>query len=251
MNCAAECCIECYSTIELLRIWIEITFKITIRITIQLVRHGPLVIVIGTCCYIYIRLKYYICGRARAVSGNTMMIGNETVRINGIVALRQGQMLHFKSGEWKNGFQYSKQALVKMVDGKRVCCRVTKRHGAYGRVEGVCSVWFRDIGKGMVRQGYAFADREYSDRYVGDEKFARRKRKGFHAAVPPPVNPKKEWDEAEKEARDFLVGRFRERRLSGDPSVMTIKELSVELGFDFKGGVIIDPGGELIPIELG
>lgn len=254
MSCAVECCIECYSTIELIRIWIEITFKITIRITIQLFRIGPVVIVIGACCYMYIRLKYWICGRAQAVSGNTIKIGNATIRINGIVALRRWQVVHFKSGETKNGFEYSKQALAKMVDGKRVCCRVTNWHGAYERIEGVCSIQFKDVGRRLVREGFVFADRGYGKRYVSDENHARKNKKGFHSAVPPPGYPKatNNWEEqSEKDAREILVNRFRNLGLRGDPSFLTIKELTVQVGYEFKGGVIIDPGGELIPIELG
>lgn len=254
MDCAAECCIECYSTAELIRVWIEITFKVTIRITIQLFRNGPVIIVIGSCCYMYVRLKYWVCGRAKAISGNTIKIGKKTVRINGIVGLRRWQVIYFKSGEWKNGFEYSKQALAKKVDGKRVCCRVTNKHGAYGRIEGVCSIRFGDVGKRLVQEGFVFADRDYGKRYVSDENYARRKRNGFHDAVPPPGYPKatKNWEEqSEREAREILVGRFHDLGLRGDPSLMTIGELSAKVGFEFDGGVLIDPVGELIPIELG
>lgn len=86
---------------------------------------------------------------------------------------------------------------------------------------------------------------------MNDEKYAYKSDLGFHAARPRPVNPKTLEQRGEKDAREILVKRFQDLRRPGNPAIMTIKELSAEVGLEFKGGVLIDTAGELAPIELG
>lgn len=248
MTCAADCCIDCLSVLDLLRSWFEISIEITIRITIKLVRVSPVIIVIIGCCYVGYRLKFYFCGYAKAVSGNTIKIGKRTVRIFGIVALRQGQEVCWASGDCEDGFAYSKKNLAKKVDGRWICCRVTNWKGAHGRVEARCWLGKDDLGKWQVREGHAFADLDYSDRYVPDEAHASKFRQGFHNAVPVP-GPPKAW--ADSEARRVLIARFHDLNLAGDPGRMTIKELRLKVGVDLDAGMLIDPKGAFGPIELG
>lgn len=248
IDCVPDCCIECYSITELVQISIEIVIEITIRITIFLGRYGLVIIIIGGCGYTYYYLKTRFCGQAKAVSGNTIEIGGRTVRIFAVVALRRGQELCWVSGDCEDGGSWSKRNLARKVDGRRVCCRVTEWHGAFGRIEGICRLGGDDLGKWLVREGYAFADPDYSDRYVEDEKYASRYRQGFHDAVPVP-GPPKDW--AHGEAQAVLTERFRARNLPGDPATMSIEDLSLRVDVELSDGMLVDPLGEFDPIELG
>ena len=247
-TCVADCCMDCLSILDLLRSWFEISIEITIRITVILVRSSPVIILILGCCYVGYRLKYHFCGYAKAVSGNTIKIGKRTVRIFGIVALRQGQQVCWASGDCQDGFAYSKKNLAKKVDGRWICCRVTNWNGAYGRVEARCWLGKDDLGKWQLREGHAFADLDYSDRYVIDEAHASKFRQGFHDAILVP-GPPKSW--ADSEAKRVLIARFHDLNLPGDPCLMTIAELRMKVGVDLDASMLIDPKGVFGPIELG
>ena len=246
MDCAVACCIDCYTTTQLFQVWIEVTFELTLRIIVQLVRLGPVVIVVGAGAYVY----YYVLenprfsGDAKVISGNTLEIKGKRVRIFGIVAPKRGQEVHIPPKKW-DGFEYSKKMLEDFVGGKKVKCVVTNWHGKWGRVEGYCYHKGDDVGRKMVRDGYVFADTDYSDEYKKDEEKARRKKLGFHQAIHPPKNPKNLANQKEREAR---VKEYVRRRLPGDPALMTLEDLRAQVDVKIEGGFLVGVDGG---IELG
>jgi len=246
MDCAVACCIDCSTTTQLFQVWIEVTFELTLRLTVQLVRLGPIVIVVGSGAYVY----YYVLenprfsGEAKVVSGNTLEIKGKRVRIFGIVALKHGQEVHIPPHKW-DGFEYSKEKLEDLVGGKKVKCVVTNWHGKWNRVEGYCYHKGDDVGRQMVKDGHAFADSSYSDEYVEVQKRAKRKKLGFHGAVEPPKNPRNWTNRKEREAR---VKEYMRRRLPGDPATMTLEDLRAEVDVKIEGGFLVRADGS---IELG
>lgn len=246
MDCSVECCIDCYTTGELIQVWIEISFELTLRIIVQIFRFGPVVIVIGAGAYTYYRLTHpKISGEATVISGNTIGIRGKRIRIFGIVALKRGQQVCIPPDDCQDGFDYCKEKLKGHVEGKKVKCIVTEWNGKCDRVEGHCYLRGDDIGRWMVKHGYAFADLEYSHEYKADEERARRKKLGFHGAKTPPANPKNWANQKEREAR---VEEHARKGLTSNPATMTLEDLRAEVKVKIDGGFLVRPGGS---IELG
>ncbi|MGI9489545.1 MAG: thermonuclease family protein [Geminicoccaceae bacterium] len=246
MDCPVECCIDCYTTDELIQVWIEVSFELTLRIVVQIIRLGPVVIVACSGAYVY----YYVLknprfsGVATVISGNTLEIKGKQVRIFGIVALKHGQEVHIPPDKW-DGFDYSKEKLEALVGEKKVKCVVTNWHGKWERIEGRCYLKGDDVGRRMVKDGHVFADTDYSYEYKDVEEKARRKKLGFHGAVHPPRNPKNWANQKEREAR---VKEYVRRRLPGDPALMTLEDLRAHVDVEIEGGFLVRANGS---IELG
>ena len=113
--------------------------------------------------------------QARVIDGDTIAIGEETYRINGIDAPEHGQ----KCGSWDCGKDATK-AMAKLVEGRTVSCRVLSKDG-YGRLIADCDADGENIGAAMVEMGLAWAFVKYSDMYVGEEEAARKSKKGVWA----------------------------------------------------------------------
>lgn len=177
MDCAADCCIECYSTIELFQIWLEVTVEFSVRIISLGFKFGPtgIVVVLGVGFGIYVTL--YDSGRAKAVSGNTIRIGKERYRLYGIAALAPGQALTWGSGLPISGFTYCKDALTAKIGCRKVRCKILRNvDGGYDRKAAICTISLgfargrEDLGRWMVRNGYAVADIEFAEKHPIDIK---------------------------------------------------------------------------------
>lgn len=246
MNCAVECCVDCHTISQLIQVWIEVSFELTLRLTVQIVRSGPVIIVAGACAYTYYYLKHpKISGVATVISGNTIEIKGKRIRIFGIVAPKRGQEICFPPGKCDDGFDYSKKKLKGHIKGQKVKCKVTEFNGKWDRVEGRCYLKGDDIGRWMVKNGYAFADLTYSQEYKDDEVRARRKKLGFHGAIDPPTNPRNWGNQKEREVR---VEEYVRRGLPGNPATKTLVDLRADVDVRIDGGFLVTPEGN---VELG
>lgn len=237
MTCVADCCVECFTTGELIRIWIEVSFEIIIRVIVRL---GPIVIVVAGGGYVYVRLKNpRFKGKAVAKSGHTLEIAGRKVRIFGIVALYQGQKVFIPGIESDNGFEFCRKALESLVENKTVTCWVTEWNGAHQRIEGRCFADGKDIGQRMVKDGHAFADLDYSSEYLDSEKEARKKKRGFHRSNPAPDHPK-EW--LRRRERKEMLDEYKRKRLPEDPTYMTVVDLRKRVDVKFDVTLYDEPG---------
>ncbi len=240
MTCLADCCVGCFATGELIQVWIEVSFEIIIRVIFQIARLGPIVIVVAGGGYAFHRLKNpRFKGEAAAKSGHTLEINGKKVRIFGIVALYQGQKVFIPGIESDSGFEFCREALEGLVKGKTVTCWVTEWNGALGRIEGRCIVDGKDIGQRMVKDGYAFADLDYSSEYLDNEKEAEKKKRGFHRSNPTPDHPK-EWQR--RKERKWLLDEYKRKRLPDDPTYMTVVDLRKRVGIKFDVSLLDEPG---------
>ena len=119
-------------------------------------------------------------GVAKVIDGDTIEIAGNRIRLHGIDALEGRQRCRREDGTtWACG-RAAASALRAMIAGGRVSCRV-RGQDQYGRALGTCYANGADLNGRMVGQGHASAYRHYSQRYVGEERAARRARKGMHA----------------------------------------------------------------------
>lgn len=143
-----------------------------------------------------------VSGAARVVDGDTIDIGGERVRLEGIDTPEPGQTCPRRLfGTWKCG-RKATAALKRLVARHRVICKGDER-GKYGRLIATCSVNGTNINQKMVRDGFAWAFVKYSDTYVAEERAARAERLGVWSGGKPQAPwdyRAKRWAVAEQEA---------------------------------------------------
>ncbi len=128
-----------------------------------------------------------ISGHARVIDGDTLQVQNRRIRMSGIDAPESRQMCSDSSGLWPCG-AHSTASLKKAVGRSAVSCKVIDRD-RYGREIAICYSGDMDLNQWMVDNGWAFAYRKYSSRYVQNESSARAARRGiWRGSVVPP------WD---------------------------------------------------------
>jgi len=253
MEYLADCYADCTSATEIFQIWLEITIEITVRIINFSLRIGPIGITIvigGTVGYYY---TYYEYGRAKAVSGHTIEIGKTRYRLYGVTALKPGQKFTLASGVRISGFAYCRDVLTAKIGLRKVRCEIFPRiSDPFDRTVAICSIRLRfgcrreDLGRWLVRNGYALADVRFMDKnpirngkykkiLLREEAFARKNRLGIHAGT----------FVSESEAKDFFEKKWEAIGRSGDPPLGSLEDLEVEFGLEWRKDRLIEMKGSL------
>jgi endonuclease YncB( thermonuclease family) len=120
-----------------------------------------------------------IAGPARVIDGDTLRIDDIKIRLHAIDAPERRQTCLVGEMEVACGRQASR-FLERLIAGRAVTCTALDRD-RYGRTIARCSVAGQDIGRAMVRAGWALAWRRFGDDYVEDESHASRNRLGLWA----------------------------------------------------------------------
>ncbi len=119
-----------------------------------------------------------ISGPAHLIDGDTLEIGGERIRLHGIDAPERGQTCLLQGRRYSCGIDAT-ELLRELVSGKEVTCDAVYRD-RYERTVAVCVIpGGIDLGRAMVRQGWALIDRQYTLSYVDEEDEARKKRLGI------------------------------------------------------------------------
>lgn len=92
----------------------------------------------------------------RIVDGETLALGDRVVRLSGIAAPMRGETCRRPDGEGFDCGGASAAALMRLVDGRPVSCRITGRD-AFGRGVGHCEANGADLGRTLVGGGFAVA----------------------------------------------------------------------------------------------
>lgn len=108
--------------------------------------------------------------------GDSLELAGERVRLYGIDAPEQAQIC---LDGWPAGAEATAY-LVKLVDGRRVECRMVERD-RYGRAVSLCYADGDDLSAAMVSAGMALAFVRFSRRYVDAERRAAAGGRGLHA----------------------------------------------------------------------
>ena len=109
--------------------------------------------------------------------GDTIRIGDERIRFSGIDAPEIKQICIYQEIEFKCG-EYSKNLLIEKISNQQVNC-IREGKDQYGRTLAECFVGKESLSSYLVREGYAFAYRKYSNKFILDEEYAQSKGSGM------------------------------------------------------------------------
>ncbi len=112
------------------------------------------------------------------VDGNRIVVDGQTVRLLGIEAPEADRMCGSGTARRPCG-EDAKRALTRLVEGARVRCEGLEGPRFGHEIVATCWAGEVDLGRALVRRGWARADRQYSSRYVHDEDEARASGRGF------------------------------------------------------------------------
>ena len=115
----------------------------------------------------------------RVVDGDTIVLNGEKIRFSGIDTpeLKQTCM---KDNEKVFCGETAKILLIKKIGNKTPEC-ISEGKDAYKRTLAECFVNGESLSAFLVRSGYAFAYRKYSDKFIKDEEFAKENKLGMWA----------------------------------------------------------------------
>lgn len=117
-------------------------------------------------------------GEAEAFDGNTLMIGGQKVRLYGVDAPELGQTCEWPDEEIECG-KISKSRMHDLVSGiERIACKPRGRDNR-GQWIAICYADGSDIGRAMVKAGWAMADRQQSLNYIRTEHRAKNAKRGM------------------------------------------------------------------------
>jgi endonuclease YncB( thermonuclease family) len=101
-----------------------------------------------------------LTGRAYAVDGDTLRIGQTRIRLVGLDAVELEQACINDGEDWPCG-RAARDFLRALVASQDTTC-TSEGRDQYRRVLGRCRVGSADLGDSIVREGWALADLEYA-----------------------------------------------------------------------------------------
>ena len=113
----------------------------------------------------------------RVVDGDTIILNGEKIRFSGIDTPELKQTC-LKDNEEVGCGMFAKMLLVKTL-GKNTPKCIGKKNDFYKRTLAECFLNGESLSKFLVRNGYAFAYRKYSTKFVKDEDFAKINKLGM------------------------------------------------------------------------
>ena len=111
------------------------------------------------------------------VDGDTIKLGDIKIRFSGIDAPEINQTCLASEGKVACG-KISKNLLIEKVTNNKISC-TDEGKAFYGRVLGECFVNGESLSRYLVREGFAFAYRKYSEKFISDEEYAKSNRLGM------------------------------------------------------------------------
>jgi len=121
--------------------------------------------------------KNIFSSHVTVVDGDTIKLGDIKIRFSGIDAPEIKQTCIASEGKVACG-KISKDTLIAKVTNNKISC-TDEGKDVYGRVLGECFVNGESLSSYLVREGFAFAYRKYSNKYVQDEEYAKSNKLGM------------------------------------------------------------------------
>ena len=113
----------------------------------------------------------------KIIDGDTIHLNNEKIRFTGIDTPELKQTCNKNSEIIYCGIEARKLLIDKIGKDKVICVREGKDR--YKRTLAECFVNDLSLSRFLVREGYAFAYRKYSKKFINDEDFAKKNNMGM------------------------------------------------------------------------
>ena len=113
----------------------------------------------------------------KIIDGDTIHLNNEKIRFTGIDTPELKQTCNKNSEIIYCGIK-AKQLLIDKIGKDKVIC-VREGRDQYKRTLAECFVNNLSLSRFLVREGYAFAYRKYSKKFIEDENFAKNNNMGM------------------------------------------------------------------------
>ena len=117
--------------------------------------------------------------KVKVIDGDTIHLNKEKIRFSGIDTPEITQVCN-RNGEVIECGIEAKKLLTNKISNNKVKC-VKEGVDRYKRILAECFVNNQSLSKYLVREGYAFAYRKYSTKYIPDEDYAKKNKKGMWA----------------------------------------------------------------------
>ena len=113
----------------------------------------------------------------KVIDGDTIYLNGEKIRFSGIDTPEIKQTCTKNSEIIKCGI-LAKELLIEIIANKKINC-IREGKDRYKRTLAECFVNDLSLSSYLVKNGYAFAYRKYSKKYIDDEDYARINKKGI------------------------------------------------------------------------
>ena len=113
----------------------------------------------------------------KVVDGDTIVLNGEKIRFSGIDTPELKQTC-INGDEKVFCGKIAKMLLIKKIGNQTPKC-IIEGKDAYKRTLAECFVNGESLSVFLVRSGYAFAYRKYSDKFIKDEEFAKKNKLGM------------------------------------------------------------------------
>ena len=127
----------------------------------------------------------------KIIDGDTIHLNNEKIRFTGIDTPELKQTCKKNSEIIYCGIEARQLLIDKIGKDKVICFREGKDR--YKRTLAECFVNDLSLSRYLVREGYAFAYRKYSKKFISDEDFAKKNNMGMWS-----MNFEYPWDYRKK-----------------------------------------------------
>jgi endonuclease YncB( thermonuclease family) len=144
-----------------------------------------------------------LTGTATITDADTIVIGGETIRLQGVDAPETDQIcLDSRGAVWNCGID-ARDRLIQHIGSRETSC-VTNGKDAFGRWLATCSTNEGDLSTWLVHEGLGMAFIRYSNAYVAEEAIARSAQKGMWAGAF--IAP---WDWRARTVSTAILGSYR------------------------------------------
>ena len=117
----------------------------------------------------------------KIIDGNTIILNGEKIRFLGIDAPELKQTCIKNDQEVECGVS-ARMLLVKKIGNNIPKC-ISEGKDIYKRTLAECFVNGKSLSKFLIRNGYAFAYRKYSKKFIKDEEIAKTKKIGMWSMI--------------------------------------------------------------------
>ena len=113
----------------------------------------------------------------RIIDGDTILLNGKKIRFSGIDTPELKQKC-IKNGVKNSCGITAKKLLTKIIGNNNVDC-ISEGQDQYHRILAECFVNNESLSSYLVKNGYAFAYRKYSKKFIDDEDYARTNELGM------------------------------------------------------------------------